>query len=74
MDELAKLRWQCRRGTKELDLLLNGFLDNGYRTANPADKDYFLQILELEDSVLIAQYNEMAERLCVRTLGVAGDK
>jgi succinate dehydrogenase flavin-adding protein (antitoxin of CptAB toxin-antitoxin module) len=27
MHQLARLRWQCRRGTKELDLLLQRYLE-----------------------------------------------
>jgi len=26
----AKLKWHCRRGMRELDLLLEGFLENRY--------------------------------------------
>ena len=29
MNQLARLRWQCRRGTKELDLLLQRYLETG---------------------------------------------
>lgn len=63
MDELAKLKWQCRRGTRELDLLLNDYLENRFVTANPSEQSYFLEILKLEDSILISQFDQLAERL-----------
>lgn len=35
MDEqIGKLRWRCRRGMKELDLLVLGYLDHHYPTAS----------------------------------------
>jgi antitoxin CptB len=63
MDELAKLKWQCRRGTRELDLLLNDYLENRFIKANPAEQSYFLEILKLEDSILLAQIDQLAKRL-----------
>lgn len=46
----AQLKWQCRRGTKELDSLLEAFLINGVNTANT---DLFIELLALQDSQLI---------------------
>jgi antitoxin CptB len=53
MDELARLKWQCRRGTKELDFLLNRYLENGYLVADDREKALFVELLGLEDDVLI---------------------
>jgi antitoxin CptB len=53
MDELARLRWQCRRGTKELDFLLNRYLDTGYLVADQAERDLFLELLGMEDDLLV---------------------
>ena len=53
MDQLAKLRWQRRRGTKELDLLLQRYLDSGYLLADDEEKALFAQLLELEDDELL---------------------
>ena len=36
MSELARLRWKCRRGMLELDLLLRDFLDSGYQDLDDA--------------------------------------
>nr|WP_309544955.1 succinate dehydrogenase assembly factor 2 [Alkalilimnicola ehrlichii] len=30
MSELSRLRWRCRRGTKELDIMFERFLAVGY--------------------------------------------
>ncbi|MEI6706081.1 MAG: succinate dehydrogenase assembly factor 2, partial [Methylococcales bacterium] len=38
MNELAKLKWQCRRGMKELDLLLENYLATDYLLADTAEK------------------------------------
>ena len=54
MHQLAKLRWQCRRGTKELDLLLQRYLDSGYLLADDEEKALFVELLELEDDQLVA--------------------
>jgi len=53
MIPLAKLRWQCRRGTKELDFLLLRYLDFGYALADAEEKALFIELLELEDDELI---------------------
>ena len=54
MNQLARLRWQCRRGTKELDLLLQRYLDSGYLVAGDGEKALFVELLELEDDDLVA--------------------
>ena len=53
MQQLAKLRWQCRRGTKELDFLLNRYLDSGYLLADEEEKALLVELLTLEDDELI---------------------
>jgi antitoxin CptB len=53
MDELARLRWQCRRGTKELDKLLNRYLETGYLTADQEERALFVELLEMEDDMLM---------------------
>jgi len=54
MDQLAKLQWQCRRGSKELDLLLQRYLETGYVVADDEEKALFVELLELEDDELLA--------------------
>jgi antitoxin CptB len=53
MNELAKLRWQCRRGILELDLLLTRYLENGYVSATDEEKALFVELLTFEDDVLL---------------------
>ncbi|QPK64307.1 succinate dehydrogenase assembly factor 2 [Methylomonas sp. LL1] len=53
MSELNKLRWRCRRGTLELDLMLIRYLDLCYRNADTREKQSFLALLELEDTELL---------------------
>jgi len=52
MDDLARLRWQCRRGTKELDFLLNRYLEMGYLVADQQEKELFKELLRFEDNEL----------------------
>jgi antitoxin CptB len=54
MIPLAKLRWQCRRGTKELDFLLLRYVDLEYALADTQEKALFMQLLALEDDQLIS--------------------
>lgn len=61
MDELARLRWQCRRGTKELDFLLNRYLETGYLAADQGERDLFLELLGMEDDELSAVLMAEAE-------------
>lgn len=53
MNQLARLQWQCRRGTKELDFLLLRYLDSGYLLADDEEKALFVELLALEDDKLI---------------------
>ena len=53
MHQLAKLRWQCRRGTKELDFLLLRYLDSGYLVADEQEQTLFVELLKFEDDELI---------------------
>lgn len=49
MDNMAKLRWQCRRGTRELDLLLTKYLETQYPVADEEEKARFAALLKLDD-------------------------
>jgi len=49
----ARLAWRCRRGTKELDLLLSGYLEQRYDAAAPDERAAFERLLDLPDSELI---------------------
>ena len=49
---LSKLRWHCRRGMRELDVLMLRFLDDHYIQANLEDQQGFVELLALEDPIL----------------------
>ncbi len=53
MAELSKLRWQCRRGTKELDLLLMNYLETRYLSSSEQRQAQFIALLALEDAELM---------------------
>ena len=46
---LHKLRWRCRRGMQELDLLLLAFLDRHFETSEPPIQQAFLDVLGMQD-------------------------
>lgn len=48
----SRLRWQCRRGTRELDILLGNYLEHQYQNANSKERQCFVDLLALEDSEL----------------------
>ena len=50
--ELRKLKWRCRRGMRELDQLLERWLDTAWRQSNEADRATFLRLLDSEDDRL----------------------
>lgn len=49
MNRMARLRWRCRRGKRELDLLLERYLNNHYRQADSAERAGFEALLERSD-------------------------
>ena len=54
MNQLARLKWQCRRGSLELDLLLKKYLETVYPGADCEEKARFVELLKLEDGELMA--------------------
>jgi antitoxin CptB len=52
-EPMGKLRWRCRRGMKELDLLTLGYLERHYSDATPDERQAFEDLLELQDPVLM---------------------
>ena len=49
MSDLAELKWRCRRGMKELDVLLNHYLEQDYESASLTEQQAFQALLELSD-------------------------
>ena len=52
MSELSRLRWQCRRGMRELDELLLRYLEEFYADDSDAEKAAFREVLTLSDPEL----------------------
>jgi antitoxin CptB len=52
--DYGRLRWQCRRGRQELDVLLSGWLEQRYRQESSANQQLFREFLELPDPLLAA--------------------
>jgi len=50
--ELRRLRWRCRRGMRELDQLLERWLEREWRTSPTAEREVFLRLLDSEDDRL----------------------
>jgi len=48
----SRLRWRCRRGMLELDLILSNFLDKEYAGLNNDQKNLLDQILDYPDQLL----------------------
>lgn len=49
-----QLRWQCRRGMKELDFLLVRYLDHHFSAAPASERQNFATLLHVEDDQLWA--------------------
>jgi len=52
MSEESRLRWQCRRGMRELDELLIRYLEVRFPVADEGEKAAFQAVLELSDPEL----------------------
>lgn len=50
--EVKALRWRCRRGMRELDQLLERWLDRCWPAASERDRGVFRRLLATEDDKL----------------------
>ena len=50
--DYAELKWRCRRGMLELDILLNSYLDKHYHTMSQQQGVVFSEVLDYPDQVL----------------------
>jgi len=51
-----RLRWQCRRGMRELDELLQTFLERGYSQLNDTQRMTFERLLTTQDNLLLEYF------------------
>ena len=58
---VRRLRWQCRRGLLELDILFVRFLDERYATLSAAEQASFHCLLEQPDQTLLAWFQGQQE-------------
>lgn len=61
MSELSRLRWRCRRGMRELDVVLLAYLEDSYPGAQPRHQAAFARLLELQDPDIMAFLTRRAE-------------
>ena len=54
--DLSRIKWRCRRGTKELDYLLLSYFENHYLNANTEDQESFKKILSEQDPTIIEYF------------------
>lgn len=59
--DAKKVRWQCRRGMLELDLLLTRFFDVHYEALSYEEKEIFQRLLANKDPLLWAWVSKTAE-------------
>jgi antitoxin CptB len=52
MAEIDRVRWNCRRGLLELDVVLARFLDRHFESLSPHQRDAFNRMLDYPDNDL----------------------
>ena len=53
---IARVRWACRRGMLELDVIFQPFVEKHYENLSDEDKAIFIRLLECEDPELFAWF------------------
>lgn len=61
-DNKPRLRWACRRGMLELDVLFMPFVEEAYDLLSVKDKQVFERLLEEQDPELFAWF--MGHKVC----------
>ncbi len=49
MKELERIRWRCRRGMLELDILLERFIEQHYANLDAVQREAFDALLDMPD-------------------------
>ncbi|TFG87345.1 MAG: succinate dehydrogenase assembly factor 2 family protein [Chromatiales bacterium] len=76
--QLSRLRWRCRRGMRELDVLLLRYLDREFPAATPSAQSAFERLLSAQDPEILdllagrlvvenAALNEVIQRLLAQS-------
>ena len=72
MDCRHRVRWRCRRGLLELDLILERFLERHLDALDAAQHDALMELLEYPDNDLLDCVMGRAEPEDARLRGVLG--
>ena len=61
--DFRRILWRCRRGTRELDLVLGSFARLCYGNLQQSEKELFSELLEQQDTQLTSWlvYHELPE-------------
>ena len=51
--EFARLRWKCRRGMREMDILMTRFLERGYAQMDELGQQAFERLLDAPDQDIL---------------------
>ncbi len=51
--DAAKLKWRCRRGIREFDVLFTRFVENEYPQLTEEQKEWFHQLLDEQDPIIM---------------------
>ena len=51
--DAAKLKWRCRRGIREFDILFTQFLEEEYPHLTEQQKEWFHLLVEEQDPVIM---------------------
>jgi len=54
IQEFGRLRWACRRGIRELDVLLTRYADEQFARAPAPEQAAFRELLEQQNAVIYA--------------------
>ena len=54
--DLGRLRWRCRRGMKELDVLLTRYVEEEFMNAPPEHQQAFRELLTAPDPLIYAYF------------------
>lgn len=60
-DQERVLQWRCRRGLKELDVIIQPFLDKYYRELDVAQQAAFARLMACEDMDLLDWFMRQAQ-------------
>lgn len=70
-DQLAELRWRCRRGMWELDNLFIPFFEREFANLPEEEQNHFIELLNCEDQELFDRFfngklfeNKVLDSIC----------